>query len=464
MMNDINKYPLTALIKEYADKTISSKNLWEGRDNAFHTFLSMGFPNAKMEKWKNTDLEQYLNYEYKYIENSDPISNIDINKIFHCNILNFETALFTLLNGSYVYQNSPLNKFENGIIAGSLRKAWQEYPEIVGKYLNKLTENTLNGLVSLNSALATSGFFIYIPENVKFELPVQLVNLINTESNPFIQIRNLIILEKNSSLTFLQCDDSVNDKNSFLNVVSEFHLAEGAKLDHYKLQNKDDSAVMINTSFFGLQQNAKLSTNTITFNGGTIRNESIINLNGEYADAEIMGLYLVDRKQHVDNQVLVRHNVPNCTSNELFKGILDDEANVTFNGHIIVQPGAQKTEAFQSNRNILLTDTAQISTKPFLEIYADDVKCSHGATVGQLDEEAMFYLKQRGLCDRNARMLLMFAFADEVIRNIKVESLYEQTSNMVSRRLKGELSVCDQCILHCGKDNLMNFEIDLSKI
>lgn len=464
MMNDINKYPLTTLIKEHADKTIPSKNLWEGRDNAFHTFLSMGFPNAKMEKWKNTDLEKYLNYEYKYIENSDPISNIDINKIFHCNILNFETALFTLLNGSYVYQNSPLNKFENGIIAGSLRKAWQEYPEIVEKYLNKLTENTLNGLVSLNSALATSGFFIYIPENVSFELPVQLVNLINTESNPFIQIRNLIILEKNSSFTFLQCDDSVNDKNSFLNVVNEFHLAEGAKLDHYKMQNKDDSAVMINTSFFGLQQNAKLSTNTITFNGGTIRNESIVNLNGEHADAEIMGLYLVDRKQHVDNQVLVRHNVPNCTSNELFKGILDDEANVTFNGHIIVQPGAQKTEAFQSNRNILLTDTAQISTKPFLEIYADDVKCSHGATVGQLDEEAMFYLKQRGLCDRNARMLLMLAFADEVVKKITVESLYEQTTNMVSRRLKGELSVCDQCILHCGNNNLMNFEIDLSKI
>ncbi len=249
-----------------------------------------------------------------------------------------------------------------------------------------------------------------------------------------------------------------------MNVVTEFSLAEGAMLDHYKLQNKDDSAVMVNTSFFGLQRNARLSTNTITFNGGSIRNESVVNLDGEGAEADIMGLYLVDRKQHVDNQVLVRHNAPHCNSSELFKGILDDEATVAFNGHIVVQPGAQKTNAFQSNRNILLTDTARISTKPFLEIYADDVKCSHGATVGQLDENALFYLKQRGLCDRNARMLLMYAFAEEVVRRISVESLHQRTAEMVQRRLNGELSICDQCVLHCSNEAPMEFEIDLSKI
>lgn len=463
-MIELQKYPVTESLKKAAEKINSSDGLWEGRDNAFHTFLSTGFPHKKLEKWRSTDLSDYLNASYAYIENTEPVSDVDINQVFHCTIQNFETALFTLLNGAYVYNTAPLTVMENGVIAGSLRQAWHQFPELVGQYLNKLTENNLNGLVSLNSALATAGFFIYIPDNVVFDKPVQLVNLVNTDLNPFLQIRNLIVMGKNSKLQFLQCDDSINDKNSFLNIVNEFHMAEGAILDHYKLQNKDDSAVMINTSFFGLQRNAKLSTNTITFNGGTIRNESVVNLDGEGSEAEIMGLYLVDRKQHVDNQVLVRHNAPNCTSQELFKGILDDEASVAFNGHIIVQPGAQKTNAFQSNKNILLTDNAQISTKPFLEIYADDVKCSHGATVGQLDEEAMFYLKQRGICDRNARMLLMYAFADEVVRKITVDSLYHQTAEMVSRRLKGELSVCDQCMLHCGSKNPIQFDIDVTKI
>ncbi len=463
-MTELQKYPVAESLINAANKISSSDGLWDGRDNAFHTFMSAGFPNKKMEKWRSTDLSGYLNNSYTYIENTDPISDIDINKVFQCNIQHFETALFTLLNGAYVYNTAPLTVMENGVIAGSLRQAWYEFPELVSNYLNKITENTLNGLVSLNSALATAGFFIYVPDNIVVDKPVQLVNIINTDTNPFLQIRNLIVLGKNSKLQYLQCDDSIKDKNSFLNVVSEFHLSEGATLDHYKLQNKDDSAVMTNTSFFSLQSNARLSTNTITFNGGTIRNESVVNLNGEGAEAEIMGLYLVDRKQHVDNQVLVRHNAPNCTSHELFKGILDDEASVAFNGHIIVQPGAQKTNAFQTNRNILLTDSAQISTKPFLEIYADDVKCSHGATVGQLDENAMFYLKQRGICERNARMLLMYAFAEEVVRKISIESLYHQTAEMVSRRLKGELSVCDQCMLHCGSNNPIQFDIDMSKI
>ncbi|HPE99629.1 MAG TPA: Fe-S cluster assembly protein SufD [Bacteroidales bacterium] len=463
-MTELQKYPVAESLIKAAEKISENDGLWDGRNKAFDAFLSAGFPHKKMEKWRSTDLSEYLNAKYTYIENTDPVSNLNINQVFHCSIENFETALFTLLNGAYVYNTAPLTVMENGVIAGSLRQAWHEFPQLVGQYLSKLTENSVNGLVSLNSALATAGFFIYIPDNIVFDKPVQLVNLVNTEVNPFLQIRNLIVLGKNSKLQFLQCDDSIKDKNSFLNIVSEFHLAEGSHLDHYKLQNKDDSAVMTNTSFFGLQRDAKLSTNTITFNGGNIRNESIVNLNGEGAEAEIMGLYLVDRKQHVDNQVLVRHNVPNCTSHELFKGILDDEASVAFNGHIIVKPDAQKTNAFQSNKNILLTDTAQISTKPFLEIYADDVKCSHGATVGQLDDNAMFYLKQRGICERNAKMLLMYAFADEVVRKITVESLYHQTAEMVSRRLKGELSVCDQCMLHCGSKHPIEFEIDVTRI
>lgn len=456
--------PVLKELKAAGDNAEAMSNLWPGRDNAMHTFLSQGFPHHRLEKWRNTDLSSILQKEYTYLPNTNPVTNVDINSVFKCEIHNFETYLFTVLNGAYVYNNQPLTLLDNGVVIGSLRAAWEEKNELVKPYLGTLAENTLNGLVSLNAALATAGLFIYVPENVVVEKPVQLVNLIDTQLNPFLQTRNLIVLGKNSKLTFVQCDDSVNDKDSFLNVVSEFHIAENAQLDHYKLQNKDDSAVMVNTAFFGLKRDSKVSTNTITFNGGSIRNETVVNLDGENVSADILGLYLVDRKQHVDNQVLVRHNAAHCTSSELFKGIVDDEATVAFNGHIIVQPGAQKTNAFQSNKNILLSDTAKVSAKPFLEIYADDVKCSHGATVGQLDPDALFYLKQRGLCDRNAKMLLMYAFAEEVVRHISIESLHDRTAEMVSRRLKGELSVCDQCVLHCGTENPVAFEIDMSKI
>jgi len=462
MHTNIN-YPILEALKNAA-KQDASTPLWSGRDNAFQSFLSQGFPGKKLEKWRDTDLSEFLQKEYQYIPNSDPVSESDINSIFRCEIHNFETYLFTLHNGAYVYNHSPLTTLENGVVIGSLRSAWESHNDLVKPYLNSLTENMLNGLVSLNSALATAGIFIYVPDNIKVEKPVQLINMINTKENPFLQAKNLIVLGKNAELTFVQCDDSVQDMDSFMNVVSEFHVSEGAKLDHYKLQNKELSSVLVNTSFFSLKKDAKMKTNTITLNGGKIRNETIVNLDEPGAEAEIMGLYLVDKQQHVDNQVLVRHNAENCFSNELFKGILDDEATAVFNGHILVQPGAQKTNAYQNNKNILLTDNAKVTAKPFLEIYADDVKCSHGATVGQLDEDALFYLKQRGICDLNAKMLLMYAFAEEVIRNISIPSLHDSTADMVNRRLKGELSACNQCVLHCNDQKPIEFDIDLSKI
>lgn len=187
-------------------------------------------------------------------------------------------------------------------------------------------------------------------------------------------------------------------------------------------------------------------------------------MQGSHADAKIYGLYLVDKDQHVDNQVTMEHIAPDTKSYEQFKGIMDDNATAVFNGYVHVHREAQKTEAFQSNKNILLTDTASINTKPFLEIYADDVKCSHGSTVGQLDAEALFYIKSRGICDRNAKMLLMYAFAAEIVNKINIEVLRERIDSMIVKRLKGELSICDQCVLHCKDNEMVNFEIDMSKL
>jgi Fe-S cluster assembly protein SufD len=221
---------------------------------------------------------------------------------------------------------------------------------------------------------------------------------------------------------------------------------------------------MVNSSYFHQKDNSTVSTNTISLNGGVLRNDIDVTLNGQNCHADIIGLYLMDRQQHVDNQVYVDHAKANSYSNELFKGIIDDEAKAIFNGHILVRKDSQNTNAFQSNKNIQLTNKARVVTKPFLEIYADDVKCSHGATVGQLDPDAMFYLRSRGICERNARMLMMYAFAAQVVNYIRIDALKERIDNMVVKRLKGELSICDQCVLHCKDDRHISFNIDLSKI
>lgn len=280
-----------------------------------------------------------------------------------------------------------------------------------------------------------------------------------------INSRNLIILGKNSKVSFMHCDDSVNHHSSFINTITEIYVGENASIDLYKLQNINDETSLLNNTYFYQERNSRSKVNVMTLNGGKIRNEIHVDLNGEGAEADLNGIYLMDKKQHVDNQVFVRHSVPNCYSSELFKGVLDNESTGVFNGYIYVARDAQQTNAFQRNNNILMTSSAQIDTQPFLEIYADDVKCSHGATVGQLDEEAMFYLMQRGINRIDAKLLLMYAFTSEVTSKISIEPLRLSIEDMIKKRLRGELSICDKCVLHCSvPDKPMEFEIDMSKV
>jgi Fe-S cluster assembly protein SufD len=236
-------------------------------------------------------------------------------------------------------------------------------------------------------------------------------------------------------------------------------------LDHYKLQNLNNSSTLISSVFFNLERSATLGSHYISLNGGLLRNNIRVHFNGPDGNASIYGIYLMDRKQHVDNQVFVDHAYPGCTSRETFKGILDEHAHAIFNGHVLVHRDAVKTDARQSNKNILLTDTARVNSKPFLEIYNDDVKCSHGSTTGQLDQESMFYLRQRGIGEETARMLLMVALADEVVAKIAIPQLRQRIEDMVKKRLQGELQICEQCVLHCSTpEHPVEFHIDMTKI
>lgn len=433
----------------------------QGKEN----FEKTGLPTTKLEKWRSTDLKKIYEQEFK-IGDDKPVFDKGINEIFHCSVHGFNTNVFALLNGWYYSsEEEELQTMDDGVVVGSINAAQKKYPELFENYYNELIEPNNNGLNSLNASLFTDGIFIYVPDNISSKKAVQLIKMVNLDTSSMINSRNLIILGKNSSLSFLHCDDSINNHSGFLVTNTEIFLGKNAKLDLYKLQNLNDETALVNSTFVQQKAKSELKVNVLTFNGGSIRNEFNIDLQEEAADADISGIYLMDKKQHVDNQIFIKHSAPNCTSNEMFKGVLDENASAVFNGYIRVERDAQKTLAFQKNANILMTSDATIDTMPFLEIYADDVKCSHGATVGQIDNEALFYLMQRGISESDARLLLMYAFVTEVTNKISIQALKDSIDDMVKKRLRGDLSICEKCVLHCTRPDVpVEFDIDMSKI
>jgi len=442
---------------------INNSPVIDEKAQAIQLFKKNGFPSPKHEQWRYTKLDPFLETDYQHsflLENPE----IDIESIFQCEVPDLDTHVVVLFNGKYIYKNNPLARLNNGTIIGSFEKAMEEYPEIVEMHFNRYAKNTKNGFIALNTAFAQDGIFIYVPENVVVDQAVQVINIINHSNNLFIQPRNLIILGKNSRLTLVSCDHSLTNNNSFSNAVTEIVLHENAKLNHICVQNKGEKSALLNSTFIHQLNSSELTSNILTLNSGFIRNELDITSCGEGIKTELYGIFLVDKTQFVENHTFIDHAKPGSYSNELYKGILDDKAKAVFSGKVLVRKDAQKTNAFQSNKNILLTDEATIFTKPHLEIYADDVKCSHGATVGQLDQDAMFYLRSRGLGDDCARMLLMYAFADEVINKIPIDALRNRLGKMVSKRLRGELSVCDQCIVQCNAKIPPQFNIDINKL
>jgi len=428
------------------------------RDEAFKRFAENGFPTRKMEHWRNSKIIDNQEVAYKIVKNGDDASCHD----FSCVIKDFDTEVITMKNG-VIADGGSLKTLASGVVVGSSMVAMQELPEIFDKYFGTCEIDGNNGFYDINTALWQDGFFIYVPKNVVGEKPIQIIKLIDSEENPFIQTRNLIILEENAQLQIVDCDDTKCHQENMINSYTETIIGENAHLENYKMQNLNDSTTLLNTNTTKQLSNSTLQSCIISFNGGKIRNNVHVDLNGEGADTQVYGLYLMDKKQHIDNQLKINHNVPNCNSDEKFKGILDDEATAVFNGHVLVAPKAQKTNAYQNNSNIILTDKAKINTMPFLEIYADDVKCSHGTSTGQLDQDAMFYMQQRGIKKEEARMLLMYAFAAEISNHINIEPLHERIDDMITRRLKGELSSCDTCAFNC-ENKEWDFNIDLSKI
>lgn len=413
------------------------------------------FAFRKNEVWRNVDFGDFMDDEL-----TSPLPDNSRQTSFSCDIPDLDTTKLTVCNG--YYKANALGSLPSGVIICSLREALDKHPQLVEKVLGQTTPVN-NSFLSANTALFTDGVFIYIPDGITVEKPLQILSVADYDKPMLLQTRNLVYIGKNSQLTLIHCDDSYNHNRCFSNTVTEIVIDEDARLNHYKMQNLNDNSGLINQTFVRMRQNSSLLSNGVSFNGGNIRNHNEIRMDGEHCNVQVHGLYLMDKEQKIDNYVYVEHSHPNCDSYELFKGILDDNAHGSFNGHVLVCDGAFKTNAQQSNKNILLTDKATINSKPFLEIYNDDVKCSHGSSIGQLDEQALFYMMQRGIRRHTATTLLMFAFCDEVLKDINIAPLQQQLREMVRRRLQGELTSCDNCVIGCNTNDC-HFPIDTSRL
>ncbi len=422
--------------------------LKKDREKAMAEFQRMGVPDRRVENYKYTDLTKLFSQENFNRSFRATSFDFDMQEVFTCDVPEFDTHVLFHVNGWYYNQNKT-NQFPQGTIIKSMKLAFEENSELIAEYYGKIADSSKDPMIALNSAFAQDGVFIYIPDNVIIEKPIQIIDLLRSDVDLYVTQRNLILVGKNAQVKLMFCDHTLAPSSFIANYLTEVHMDCDSVVDIYGIQNQHNGTAYLNGVFVNQKRNSQLITNTISLHGGITRNHLFVNLNGEHASAALFGLSLTDKDQHCDNYTSIEHAQPGCHSNQIFKNVLDDNSTGAFTGRIHVMPGAKKTEAYQRNNSVLMTKAAKMNTKPQLVIDNDDVKCSHGATVGQINEEALFYLQTRGINEKEARLMLMFAFAHEVLTNIRVEKLRQSIDRLVNKRLRGEVSRCHDCKLEC---------------
>ena len=418
------------------------------KKNAEQWLTSSGTPLRKNEKYKYANIPALLE-KYKANEISSIAEPINLFEIFNCDVPGLDTINIFIVNGKH-YGTEKLTTTSNGVIYGSLREAILNRGDLIKEYIGKLANENNESFLQINTLLYSDGLFIYVPENVKLSKPIQLINISHSSTNLTSNYRNLIIVQDNSALEFIECNHTLSEKAFLTNSVTEIIVGNNATYNHVKMHNENSESAHISNGFLEIGKATNSTYHAISLNGGYVRNNITVNINGEYSKALVHGLSVTKNKQYVDNYVLINHNKANCESNQLFKSVIDHNSEVSFNGKIFVAREAQKTNAYQSNKNLVLNKEGKCNTRPQLEIYADDVKCSHGATVGKLDQESLFYLRARGIPFEEARLLLMYAFADDVIQSLHSDALKARVKELTEARLRGDLSKCKCCSLHCN--------------
>ena len=416
------------------------------RAQAFADFERLGFPTNKEEKYKYTDAAKLFAPDYGLNLNRLDIP-VNPYEVFKCDVPNMSTALYFVVNDAFYSKALPKTPLPEGVLLGSLKDLAVQYPELVKKYYGKLADSSKDGITAFNTAFAQDGFMLYVPKGVVMEKPVQLVNILRADVNFMVNRRLLVVLEEGAQARMLVCDHAMDDVNFLSTQVVEVFVGENAVFDFYELEETHNSTVRFSNMYVTQEANSNVLLNGMTLHNGTTRNTTEVTLNGRGAEINLCGMAIADRNEQVDNHTFIDHKVSDCISNELFKYVLDDQSVGAFAGKVLVRPGAQHTSSQQTNRNICATREARMYTQPQLEIYADDVKCSHGATVGQLDEKALFYMQQRGISYKEARLLLMFAFVNEVIDTIRMDALKDRLHLLVEKRFRGELNKCQGCAI-----------------
>jgi len=422
----------------------SVEGLNRHRDSAFDRFQLIGFPTSREEDYKHSNVARVFDTDLGLNLRNIPMP-VNPYDTFKCDVPNLSTHLYFLINDRYYDKTLANDPLPDGVFVGSLQRFSEDYPDIFNANYGQIADYSDNGVVAYNTMFAQDGFVVYVPKNVTVEKPLQLINILRGGVDLNVNRRLLIIAEENAQVKLLVCDHAVDDVHFVVTQVTEVSAAAHAQVDVYELEENSSKVTRLNNLFSEQMEHSHVATSAITLHNGYTRNNYRFRILGEHAHVDAGGLAICDGSQHIDNFAFLDHAVPNCTSNELFKTVLDDRATGVFCGKILVEKDARKTQAYQNNRNLLASSTAQMFSKPQLEIYADDVKCSHGLTTGQLDEEALFYMRARGIDKDEAKLLLMVAFTRDVVDLVRIDTLQERLAMLIEKRFRGELMRCGNC-------------------
>jgi len=426
------KDKLVSSFLAFDDYLEDSSPIHDIRNKAIKIFENKGFPTKKEEAWKYTSLNPIVNKDYSiFPKKESSIEFKDVKRFFLHDIDTYKIVFIDGIYSSYLSETIHDN-MDICLLSAALKKP--KYRAVIDVYYNKIAEN--DSLTSLNTAFAKEGAYIYIPKHKEVEKPIEIINFATgNEAALMMQPRNLIVVGENAHVQIIERHQSLSENAVFTNSVTEIFAEKRAYIDYYKIQNDDLNASLIDNTYIKQEEESHCSVHTFSFGGNLTRNNLKFYQHGEHCDSTLKGITIIENKQHVDHSTLVRHIAPNCESHQDYKGLYADSSTGVFNGKIVVEKDAQKTNAFQQNNNILIDDKATINAKPQLEIFADDVKCSHGCTIGQFNEDALFYIRTRGIAKKEAQALLMYAFANTVLESVKIPELKMRINKLIAKKI-----------------------------
>jgi Fe-S cluster assembly protein SufD len=419
----------------FEDSVDLDSSVHELRSEAIKKFEDHGFPTKKEEAWKYTSLNALQKVDFSLFPKEGALDYKEVKSYFLHEIDSYKIVFIDGVYSSYLSETTH-EGMDICLMSAALTKP--TYKAVIDNYFNKAVKD--DSMTHLNTAFSKEGAYIYIPKGKAPHKPIQIMHFsTGSEAAQMLQPRNLIVLEEGAEAQIIERHQNLTKNEVFTNVVTEIFVAERANLDYYKVQNDRDNASLVDNTYIDQQSNSVASVHTFSFGGKLVRNNLNFYQDGSRIDSVLKGITLLGEKQHVDHYTLVHHAQPNCESHQDYKGIYADHSTGVFNGKIIVDQIAQKTNAFQQNNNILISDKATVNTKPQLEIFADDVRCSHGCTIGQLDEDALFYLQSRGVPKKEATALLMYAFANNVLESVRLDALKNRINGIIADKLGVEL-------------------------